>query len=66
MNKSIFTVQEITSNRADLDLWINDLAAYFESDKIYWCNGSDEEYNHFCQLLVDKGTFIKLHSYPER
>lgn len=40
--------------------WVQDMASFFEASDIHWCDGSDEEYNRFCQQLVDKGTFIKL------
>ena len=29
-------------------------------DEIYWCDGSEEEYAQLCDLLVEKGTFIRL------
>jgi phosphoenolpyruvate carboxykinase (GTP) len=47
------TVNKITE-------WVNETAAWCTPDSIYWCNGSKEEYNRICSLLVNKGTFIKL------
>jgi phosphoenolpyruvate carboxykinase (GTP) len=29
-------------------------------DKLFWCDGSDEEYKSLCELLVAAGTFIPL------
>ena len=45
---------------ADLEKWVNEMALLCNPEEIRWCNGSKEEYNELCELLVDKGTFIKL------
>ena len=45
---------------AKLIAWIADMAALCKPDSIYWCDGSDAEYQWLCQQLVDAGTFKKL------
>ena len=43
-----------------LQTWVADWAAILQPDSIYWCDGSAEEYDRLCQVLVDGGTFTKL------
>ena len=45
---------------ARLIAWVADMAVLCKPDAIYWCDGSDEEYQRLCQQLVDAGTFKKL------
>lgn len=44
----------------ELKNWVNEIAELCQPDAIYWCDGSQEEYDSLCQQLVDKGTFIRL------
>ncbi len=45
---------------AKLIAWVADMAALCKPDAIFWCDGSDAEYQRLCQVLVDAGTFQKL------
>ncbi len=45
---------------ARLIAWVADMVALTKPDTIYWCDGSDEEYQRLCQQLVDAGTFKQL------
>ena len=49
-----------TSNNERLKQWVADWAAVMQPDDIYWCDGTAEEYDHLCQVLVDGGTFTRL------
>lgn len=49
---------------SDLKKWVNEVATLCQPDSIRWCDGSKEEYDEMCSMLVDKGTFIKLN--PEK
>jgi phosphoenolpyruvate carboxykinase (GTP) len=40
--------------------WVNEVAELTKPDAIHWCDGSAEEYDQLCQLLVDQGIFTKL------
>jgi phosphoenolpyruvate carboxykinase (GTP) len=54
----------IASAKTELRDWVDKMAAHLGPDNIHWCNGSQEEYDTLCNLLVQKGTFIKLN--PEK
>ncbi len=40
--------------------WVEEVAQLTTPDRIQWCDGSAEEYDALCQLLVDNGTFTRL------
>jgi len=44
----------------ELSKWVNQIAQHCEAETIYWCDGSQKEYDGLCNLLVQKGTFIRL------
>ena len=45
---------------ARLIAWVTDMVALCKPDQVYWCDGSQEEYDRLCQQLVDAGTFKRL------
>lgn len=56
--------QEKENVKKELETWINDIQQLLKPEKVYWVQGTKEEYDRICQELVDKGTFIKLN--PEK
>jgi phosphoenolpyruvate carboxykinase (GTP) len=56
---SAATTNPPTTN-ARLIAWVEEVAALTKPARIEWCNGTAEEYDRLCQLLVDNGTFTKL------
>ncbi len=45
---------------AKLIAWVADMAALCKPDQIYWCDGSDKEYQRLCDQLVSAGTLKRL------
>ncbi len=48
-----------TSHRRLLE-WVDEFARLAKPDAIRWCDGSAEEYDELCELLVRNGTFTRL------
>ncbi len=49
-----------TTTNAKLLAWVDEMARLCKPERIHWCDGSQEEYDSLCQLMVDNGAFIRL------
>lgn len=47
-----------------LHRWVNEIRELCQPDQVLWCDGSQEEFDRICGLLVGSGTFKKLN--PEK
>ena len=47
-------------NHDRLVAWVADIAALTEAADVYWCDGSDAEYQRLTEQLVAAGTLLKL------
>jgi phosphoenolpyruvate carboxykinase (GTP) len=59
-----FSVFETAPAKSELQNWVRGIGAICQPSKIHWCDGSKEEYDGLCKMLVRKGTFIELN--PEK
>jgi phosphoenolpyruvate carboxykinase (GTP) len=59
MAKTSVTDSTLTANK-HLLRWVEKMADLTQPDRIHWVDGSQQEYDRLCQLLVDSGTFTKL------
>src|SRR5271157_3880220 len=55
---------EVKRERPQLRRWVEQMAVLCRPDDVVWCDGSQEEYDGLCQLLVQKGIFRLLN--PEK
>jgi phosphoenolpyruvate carboxykinase (GTP) len=56
---AIDTSTDATTNQKLL-AWVAEIAELTQPDQVVWCDGSDDEYQRMCQLLLDSGTFERL------
>ena len=49
----------VTSNQRLID-WVEEWREILQPDAVEWCDGSEEEYDRLCALLVEQGTFTRL------
>ncbi len=40
--------------------WVDEIAELTQPDSVYWCDGSQAEYDRLCEELIEAGTFLRL------
>jgi phosphoenolpyruvate carboxykinase (GTP) len=44
----------------ELLTWVEEMVDLCQPESVHWCDGSQEEYDRLCELMVAGGTFIRL------
>ena len=50
----------MTTQLAALQSWVDEVAALTQPDAIYWCTGTDDEYQDLVQKMLADGTLTTL------
>ena len=48
-----------TTNQA-FQTWVEEMAKLCQPRDVFWCDGSEEEYQALCESMVESGTFTRL------
>ncbi|QIM22144.1 phosphoenolpyruvate carboxykinase (GTP) [Phycicoccus sp. HDW14] len=48
------------TTHADLQSWVDEVAALTQPDEVVWCDGSQQEWDRLTTQLVENGTFVRL------
>jgi phosphoenolpyruvate carboxykinase (GTP) len=50
----------MTTKNQKLLAWVDEMEALCQPDRVEWCTGTDEEWSHMMELLVESGAAVKL------
>lgn len=60
VNQKDLFFEKTEAGKSEVASWVSSMASHFMPDSVHWCTGSQDEYDTLCNLMVGKGTFMKL------
>jgi len=54
------TLGKRTTNHKALTSWVEEMTRLCQPAEVFWCDGSDQEYQMLCDQMVKRGTFTRL------
>jgi len=54
------TLEKKNTNNQALQTWVEEMVNLCQPRDVFWCDGSEEEYEALCESMVESGTFTKL------
>ncbi|MFA6998214.1 MAG: hypothetical protein WC198_03575, partial [Victivallaceae bacterium] len=52
----------IPTKNENLVKWVEEWARICKPDNVYWCDGSQAEYDRLCNVMVDSGLATRLNN----
>ncbi len=50
----------VRTTHRQLLAWVDEMAKLCSPDRVYWCDGSQAEYDRLCDEMVESGAFVRL------
>jgi phosphoenolpyruvate carboxykinase (GTP) len=50
----------MNSTNKNLEAWVAEWSTLMSPESIHWCDGSNEEFQNLCSLMIEQGTLLRL------
>ncbi len=54
------TLEKKNTSHQAVAAWVEEMRQLCQPESVYWCDGSEQEYQALCDLMVKSGTFTRL------
>jgi phosphoenolpyruvate carboxykinase (GTP) len=60
LNMTTETLENKQTSHSELENWVNEMVELCQPANVRWCDGSENEYQALCDLMVKSGTLTRL------